>query len=96
MARSSGDTLQALLCFFSVPLTPQPKPSTQKHPQVWNLLKFVAAHLHNRTMTSKWRTFKTRSLEEDAVVFLWDILYQVGGVGGGCGDVQGGGGGGGV
>jgi hypothetical protein len=30
-----------------------------------------------RTMTSKWRTFKTRSLEEDTVVFLWDILYQV-------------------
>lgn len=28
-------------------------------------------------MNSKWRTFKTRSLEEDAVVFLWDILYQV-------------------
>jgi hypothetical protein len=30
-----------------------------------------------RAMTSNWRTFKTRSLEEDAVVFLWDILYQV-------------------
>jgi hypothetical protein len=29
-------------------------------------------------MNSKWRTFKTRTLEEDAVVFLWDILYQVG------------------
>jgi hypothetical protein len=29
-------------------------------------------------MNSKWRIFKTRTLEEDAVVFLWDILYQVG------------------
>lgn len=28
-------------------------------------------------MTSKWRTFNTRTLEEDAVVFLWDVLYQV-------------------
>lgn len=31
-----------------------------------------------RVMNSKWRTFKTNTLAEDAVVFLWDILYQVG------------------
>lgn len=30
-----------------------------------------------RVMNSKWRTFKTNTLAEDAVVFLWDILYQV-------------------